>query len=403
MPASESNDSAPIARLSIDVRPEPYSYVIAPLATLNPPFTVVVEFVVLSPISPVLEIEKAERDVVAVPTVVVVAKYKLPPAFLNAHCAIPAPAESESCDADAEYGLRSQDDVVVPRARLPMKYELAVVVESSDPIVSCEVVATSPVPAEFAVMIPLLGNKTPRARVPEVVTGLPLTVNPAGTDKSTDVTVPLPPLLPPTHVPLIAKQPDVIFSPTLEVEVACPEILSPARVVVPKPLPDIENADVDVVADPATVVVDKYKFPPAFLNAHCAIPAPAESESCDADAEYGFKSHWEVVVPRATFPLKNELAVVVEISDPTVSCEVVATRAVPAEFDVIIEFAAKAVAFVPPFAIGNVPVTSEVRSTEVPKVVVSALPDRARPVPRRLLNEDPFTIKFVVLAVAKEE
>mgnify|MGYP000317065691 CR=1 FL=1 len=57
---------------------------------------------------------------------------------------------------------------------------------------------------------------------------------------------------------------------------------SPRIVVVPKPEPDIENADVDVVAVPATVVVAKYRLPPAFLNVHCEIPIPAESASCGA-------------------------------------------------------------------------------------------------------------------------
>lgn len=47
----------------------------------------------------------------------------------------------------------------------------------------------------------------------------------------------------------------------------------------------ISSAATDEVAVPATVVVAKYKFPPAFLNAHCASPAPAESESCDAVEE----------------------------------------------------------------------------------------------------------------------
>jgi hypothetical protein len=63
-------------------------------------------------------------------------------------------------------------------------------VEIKDPTVSCDVVATRPVPAALAVIIPLLGNDTPRARVPDVVIGLPEIVNPVGTEKSTDVTVP---------------------------------------------------------------------------------------------------------------------------------------------------------------------------------------------------------------------
>ena len=56
----------------------------------------------------------------------------------------------------------------------------------------------------------------------------------------------------------------------------------PRTVVVPKPVPEMESAATDVVAVPATVVVAKYKLPPAFRKAHWAIPAPAESESCGA-------------------------------------------------------------------------------------------------------------------------
>lgn len=70
-----------------------------------------------------------------------------------------------------------------------------------------------------------------------------------------------------------------MLNPTFDVDVAEPEMLRPDSVVVPKPEPEIENADVDVVDRPSTVVVEKYRFPPAFLNAHCDIPAPAESES----------------------------------------------------------------------------------------------------------------------------
>ena len=81
------------------------------------------------------------------------------------------------------------------------------------------------------------------------------------------------------HVPLIAKHPFVRLKPTLDVDVAWPVIFKPSTVVVPNPDPEIVRADVDVVAVPATVVVDRKKSPPAFRNAHCAKPAPAESES----------------------------------------------------------------------------------------------------------------------------
>ena len=69
-----------------------------------------------------------------------------------------------------------------------------------------------------------------------------------------------------------------------------PEYSRPADVVCRQPivlvaidiapvLPLIESALVEVVAVPSTVVVAKYKFPPAFLVTHWAIPAPAERAS----------------------------------------------------------------------------------------------------------------------------
>ena len=57
-----------------------------------------------------------------------------------------------------------------------------------------------------------------------------------------------------------------------------------------------------------------------------------------------------VVVAMPRLPVKKELEVEVEISDPTVSCDVVAMIAVPPEFDVMMELLAKAVLPVPPLA-----------------------------------------------------
>ena len=48
------------------------------------------------------------------------------------------------------------------------------------------------------------------------------------------------------QVPLIAKHPVEIFSPTLEVEVASAEMLSPLSVVVP--VADISRAEIEDVA-----------------------------------------------------------------------------------------------------------------------------------------------------------
>ena len=60
----------------------------------------------------------------------------------------------------------------------------------------------------------------------------------------------------------------VILNPTFDVVVAWPEMLRPRSVVVPNPPPAISRAEIEVVAVPATVVVERYKLPPAFLIAH---------------------------------------------------------------------------------------------------------------------------------------
>ena len=70
-----------------------------------------------------------------------------------------------------------------------------------------------------------------------------------------------------------------------------------------------------------------------------------------------------VVVPIPSLPKKNDVLVVVEIKLPTVSCDVVAMRAEPSKFDVMMEFGEKEVEFVPPFPTGSVPVTPVVRET----------------------------------------
>ena len=61
----------------------------------------------------------AESVVVAVPATVVVARYKLPPAFLKAHCAIPAPAERASCEPVVDAMVRLYTGVVVPIPKAP--------------------------------------------------------------------------------------------------------------------------------------------------------------------------------------------------------------------------------------------------------------------------------------------
>src|SRR3989344_591760 len=63
------------------------------------------------------------------------------------------------------------------------------------------------------------------------------------------------------------------------------------------PLLSMVSVEILEVAVPATVVVAKYKFPPAFLKAHCENPAPAESASWEVVVDIGFKSQVGVEVP----------------------------------------------------------------------------------------------------------
>jgi hypothetical protein len=56
-------------------------------------------------------------------------------------------------------------------------------------------------------------------------------------------------------------------------------MLRPRTVVVPKPEPEISRALMEVVAVPATVVVAKYRLPPAFRCTHWATSTPADRDS----------------------------------------------------------------------------------------------------------------------------
>ena len=55
-------------------------------------------------------------------------------------------------------------------------------------------------------------------------------------------------------MPEMEKQPLLKLNPTLEVEVARAEMFNPLTVVVPKPVPEISKAEMEVVA---TVVEDE--------------------------------------------------------------------------------------------------------------------------------------------------
>ena len=153
-----------------------------------------------------------------------------PPLSVIANCGLKVVPELTVVEATCN----THGGVVVPIATLPTKDEMEVVVESRLPTVSCEVVAIMPLPVEFAVKIAPFANDTPRARVPDVVIGFPEMVNPVGTDISTEVTVPAPPP-PPTHVPLIEKQPAVTLIPFAKVELAV-ELVTLRRLVAMPPV-----------------------------------------------------------------------------------------------------------------------------------------------------------------------
>ena len=76
----------------------------------------------------------------------------------------------------------------------------------------------------------------------------------------------------------------------------------------------------------------------------------------------------EVEYGKLNSPAKEEVLVVVERSEPTVSCVPVAIRAEPSDDEVMMELLAKEVELVPPFETGNVPLTPVVKETWPPRV-----------------------------------
>jgi hypothetical protein len=133
-----------------------------------------------------------------------------------------------------------------------------------------------------------------------------------------------------------------MLNPTFDVDVACPTMLRPRTVVVPKPPSAISRAFIEDVAVPAIVVVPIENTVPSFRKAVIAWPAtPDPRKSCGErlDVMSKLPAPTGVVVPIPTVPRKYELAVVVERRFPTVSCVPVAMR-LPEAFVVMMEFAA---------------------------------------------------------------
>ena len=108
---------------------------------------------------------------------------------------------------------------------------------------------------------------------------------------------------PPTHVPFTEKQPVVMLKPTSLVEVADPVMFSPVSVVVPKPVPAMENGTLAVCVS-ASEVVPMLNTPPVDWANQCFRFAPADVSvivSLDvAPAMCSFE--FGVVVPMPTLP-----------------------------------------------------------------------------------------------------
>lgn len=102
-----------------------------------------------------------------------------------------------------------------------------------------KIAAPPPDSTPYGVVVPVpplaTGSAIPlkvTARVPDVVTGEPLTDRKVGTVSATELTVPPPPE-PPTHAPLIAKHPVAILMPPPKVDVAVVVDSKTAAVAVP--------------------------------------------------------------------------------------------------------------------------------------------------------------------------
>jgi hypothetical protein len=122
--------------------------------------------------------------------------------------------------------------------------------------------------------------------------------------------------------------------PTLDVEVARAEMFKPRSVVVP--VDEISRAEIEDVAYVVADDVERKNDPPIPRSVQIAsVDAPVRA-SCGCVVEAMFNFQNGVVVPIPRDPTKKELFVVVEIKEPTVSCDDVAERT-PDALEVMIE------------------------------------------------------------------
>ena len=160
-----------------------------------------------------------------------------------------------------------------------------------------------------------------------------------------------------------------MFSPTLDVVVANPEMLSPRRVVVPKPVLAIDICDGDDVPNPVSgdeVPIESEAL--SVLKDQMFAP-PSESANCGAvdEASCSKKRGVDVPIPVQLFKIMLESVVVVEMSEPIVKLfEVVAIKFAPVASDTKIELFGYEVCPVPPPVTGTVPVRLESDRHAVP-------------------------------------
>ena len=93
-----------------------------------------------------------------------------------------------------------------------------------------------------------------------------------------------------------------MLKPTFEVEVADPEILSPVRVVVPKPVDEIDRGEAVTPVVEANVVAEEvatYSVPYEFLNVNIgSVVEPVAKASCGAVEVARVSNHLGVEVPK---------------------------------------------------------------------------------------------------------
>jgi hypothetical protein len=100
------------------------------------------------------------------------------------------------------------------------------------------------------------------------------------------------------HVPEIAKHPLVMLNPTLDVDVAKPEMFRPDRVVVPNPVDAIDREGIVVDENVVGLDVPIYSVPYEFLNVKIgSVVLPVARASCGAVDVATVSNHLGVPVP----------------------------------------------------------------------------------------------------------